>query len=150
LDCQCEEVRPFEADRETLFCVIWKCPRCEFRALIVSVTGPLIVQPGMCLNCGQAGVAREAACSSCGAQLREAITAADEALPDDALLLKARDAFELGACRRGLTIVNFVLERNAKCAEAWSIKGQFLQYLGFRVALKIVMQEAVRQTGSTG
>jgi hypothetical protein len=104
----------------------------------------------MCLNCGHPNVARETACPACSARLVEAMAASEEALPDEALLLVARDAFALGACRRGLTIVNFVLQRNPKCAEAWSIKGQFLQYLGFRLALKIVMQEAVRQTSSTG
>jgi hypothetical protein len=45
-----------------------------------------------------------------------------------------------------LTLVNHVLRRNPRSREAWSIKGQFFEHLGFPRALKAAMREAVRQT----
>ncbi len=59
----------------------------------------------------------------------------------------AREEFARGTCRRGLTLVNHVLQRNPLSAEAWSIKGQFFEYLGYQRALKAAMQEAVQMKG---
>jgi hypothetical protein len=147
---QCEVVRPLQQGQENAFAVVWKCPRCGDRNLVVSPTGPLIVKPGMCLQCGHEGHAEDQACPECSASLDEVLPVAERSASDEALLQAARDDFALGTCRRGLTLVNFVLARNPRNGEAWSIKGQFLQHLGFAVALKITMQEAVRQTQRNG
>jgi hypothetical protein len=141
---QCDQVGALPDGDENLFGVIWKCPGCEDRTLVVSPTGPLILEPGMCLNCGQQGRGDDLPCLACSFSLSEVLPAAERGQSDEVLLESARAAFALGTCRRGLTLVNFVLRRNPQSGEAWSIKGQFLDYLGFRVALKIVMQEAVR------
>jgi hypothetical protein len=104
----------------------------------------------MCLQCGHEGVADGQTCPSCGTLLAEVLPAEEAVRPDEELLQAARDDFARGTCRRGLTLVNHVLQRNPRSAEAWSIKGQFFEYLGFRHALKAAMQEAVRLHGLTG
>jgi hypothetical protein len=104
----------------------------------------------MCLQCGHEGVVDDQACPSCGIRIAEVLSAAQAGLTDEELLQAARDDFARGTCRRGLTLVNHVLQRNARSGEAWSIKGQFFEYLGFRRALKAAMQEAVRLKGSEG
>jgi hypothetical protein len=99
----------------------------------------------MCLQCGHEGVADDRPCPSCGINItEEVLNAVDAARPDAELLEAAREDFARGTCRRGLTLVNHVLRRNPKSGEAWSIKGQFFQHLGFQRALKAAMQEAVR------
>src|SRR5437764_1468054 len=133
LECECYQVGPFATGREDLFSVIWQCPRCDSRSLVVSPLGPLLLAPAMCLNCGRLDHAGEAPCPGCGFALADAISPGDRILTDEVLLQKARECFALGTCRRGLTIINFVLQRNPQCQEAWSIKGQFLGYLGFPV-----------------
>jgi alkyl sulfatase BDS1-like metallo-beta-lactamase superfamily hydrolase len=102
----------------------------------------------MCLQCGQEGLADGQTCPSCGLLIAEVLSATDAARPDEELLQAAREEFARGTCRRGLTLVNHVLRRNPRSEEAWSIKGQFFEYLGFRRALKAAMQEAVRLEGS--
>jgi hypothetical protein len=141
----CDSVVPFEPERENAFAVSWKCPRCEELSLIISPLGPwLTPDPGMCLQCGHKGVADGQACPSCGITIEEVLSAEEASRPDEALLLAARQYFARGTCRRGLTLVNYVLRRNPRSGEAWSIKGQFFEQLGFRRALKAAMQEAVR------
>ena len=149
VDGVCEAVVPFEPEREQAFAVYWKCPQCEDRlSLVVSPLGPwLTPTPGMCLQCGHEGIVQGQACPSCGLSLSEVVSAAEAAQPDEELLLAARVDFARGTCRRGLTLVNHVLQRNPRSKEAWSIKGQFFEHLGFRRALKAAMQEAVRLTG---
>jgi hypothetical protein len=102
----------------------------------------------MCLQCGHDGVVDGEACLSCGLRIEEVLSAAEAAQPEEALLLAAREEFARGTCRRGLTLVNHVLRRNPRSGEAWSIKGQFFEHLGYRHALKAAMQEAVRLKGS--
>jgi hypothetical protein len=141
----CDVVMPFEPEREHAFAVSWKCPRCQERSLVVSPLGPwLAPAPGTCLQCGHEGVGDDTACPRCGTLLADVLAAAEAARPEDDLLRTAREEFARGTCRRGLTLVNHVLRRNPRSAEAWSIKGQFFEYLGYRRALKAAMQEAVR------
>jgi predicted RNA-binding Zn-ribbon protein involved in translation (DUF1610 family) len=144
-ESDCEQVGAYSRDREDMFAVAWKCPQCGDKTLIVSPIGPLVLKANMCLNCGHEGHSGDSPCPSCGAVLSEVLGAQEQTQSDEVLLEFARIGFQRGACRRGLTIVNFVLQRNPRSKEAWSIKGQFLEYLGFKQALKTVMQEAVRQ-----
>jgi hypothetical protein len=102
----------------------------------------------MCLQCGHDEVVDGQACPSCGLRIEEVLSAAEAAQPDEELLEAALAEFAGGTCRRGLTLVNHVLQRNPRSAEAWSIKGQFFEHLGYRRALKAAMQEAVRLKGS--
>jgi hypothetical protein len=149
LDGACDAVVPFEPDRENAFAVYWKCPRCEERSVVVSPLGPwLAPSAGTCLQCGHDGVAHAQACPSCGIHITEVLSAEDSVRTDEEVLLMAREDFARGTCRRGLTLVNHVLQRNPRSAEAWSIKGQFFEHLGFQRALKAAMQEAVRLQGS--
>ena len=146
VDGVCDAVVPFEPERENAFAVYWKCPRCEEKSLVVSPLGPWLAPgPGMCLQCGQEGRGDGEACPHCGIRITTEVMGADEAeRSDEELLLAARADFARGTCRRALTLVNHVLRRNPRSGEAWSIKGQFFEYLGYRVALKAAMQEAVR------
>jgi len=147
LPCRCDRVTAIEQNREDLFGVVWNCPQCGDSILIVSPTGPLSVPtPAMCLNCGREGYAEDRPCSHCGFSLSQAISGEEQEQTDEALLKLAREAFALGAYRRGLTLVNFILGRTPDQREAWSIKGTFFETLGFRVALKTAQREAVRQT----
>jgi hypothetical protein len=147
IDYQCQRVAPFGRNDEAVFGVMWECPGCKNTYLIVSPIGPLLTPTAdMCLQCGHRPVGIDQACRECGTVLSDLLGPAQRALSDDQLLMQARDAFVLGTCRLGLTIVNFVLQRNPQQSEAWSIKGQFLEYLGFQEALKTAMQEAVRVT----
>jgi len=146
VDGVCDSVVPFEPDREQAFAVCWTCPRCEEKSLVVSPLGPwLAPTPGMCLQCGHEGLVDGHACPSCGLALAEVLSAAEAARSDEELLEMAREDFARGTCRRGLTLVNHVLQRNPRCGEAWSIKGQFFEHLGFRRALKAAMDEARRR-----
>jgi len=153
VDGVCVAVVPFELVHESAFAVHWKCPRCEERSLDVSPLGPwLAPAPGVCLQCGHEGVADAQACPSCGIIIGEILGAEEACRPEEDLLLSARESFARGTCRRGLTLVNHVLRQNPKSGEAWSIKGQFFEHLGFQRALKAAMQEAVRlkNAGGTG
>jgi hypothetical protein len=148
VDGACDAVVPFEPEREAAFAVYWKCPRCEERSLVVSPLGPwLAPAPGMCLQCGHEGVIDDRACPSCGICLAEVLGAGEAARPDEVLLESARADFARGTCRRGLTLVNHVLQRNPRSEEAGSIKGQFFEYLGYRRARTAAMQEAARLRG---
>ncbi len=145
LDGACDAVVPFQPERENAFAVYWKCPRCQERSLVISPLGPWLAPgAGTCLQCGHEGVADVQACPSCGTTLAEVLSAEEAARPDKELLEVAREEFARGTCRRGLTLVNHVLRRNPRSKEAWSIKGQFFEHLGFRRALKAATQEAVR------
>ncbi len=147
----CDSVVPFEPERESAFAVYWKCPQCYERSLVVSPLGPWLAPTlGMCLQCGHELVADGQACPSCGINIAEVFGAEEAGRSDEDLLRSAREDFALGTCRRGLTLVNHVLRRNPKSGEAWSIKGQFFEHLGFRRALKAAMQEAVRFTSAGG
>ncbi len=147
----CASVVPFEPERENAFAVSWKCPRCEEQSLVISPLGPwLAPTPGMCLQCGQEGLVAGQTCPGCGLRITEVLSPDETGRTDEELLQVARSEFARGTCRRGLTLVNHVLQRNPKSGEAWSIKGQFFEYLGFRRALKAAMQEAVRLQGSEG
>src|SRR5262249_13865367 len=131
LDGECDSVVPFEPEQERTFAVYWKCPQCKGRSLVVSPLGPwLAPSPGMCLQCGHEGVVAGQACPSCGIGMEEALSAVQAAQPEAELLRVAREEFARGTCRRGLTLVNHVLRRNPRSGEAWSIKGQFFEYLG--------------------
>jgi len=145
VDGVCDAVVPFEPERESTFAVYWKCPCCEERSLVISPLGPWLAPTArMCLQCGHEGVADGQACPSCGVRLAEVLSDEEARRPDEDLLLSAREDFARGTCRRGLTLVNHVLRRSPKSVEAWSIKGQFFEHLGFRQALKAAMGEAVR------
>jgi hypothetical protein len=151
LDGVCDSVAPFEPEKEHAFIVYWKCPRCQERSLVVSPLGPwLAPSEAGCLQCGHDGVAAGQACPSCGIRIEEVLGPAEAAQPDEDLLRAARAEFARGTCRRGLTLVNHVLRRNPRSDEAWSIKGQFFEYLGYRRALKAAMQEAVRLKSAAG
>jgi hypothetical protein len=89
-------------------------------------------------------------CLACGITITEVLPEAEASRSDEELLRLAREEFARGTCRRGLTLANHVLRRNPSSAEAWSIKGQFFEHLGYRHALKAAMQEAVRRKNQEG
>src|SRR5438874_2705734 len=121
---RCDAVVPFAQDREDLFAVYWKCPGCGERSLVVSPVGPLLApEAGTCLQCGQQIGSEDQLCPACGTLLSEVLSPEEQARSEAELLQAARVGFALGACRRGLTIVNLVLRRNPASREAWSIKG---------------------------
>jgi hypothetical protein len=147
----CDSVVPFQPERENAFAVYWKCPGCGERSLVVSPLGPWRVPaPGMCLQCGREGLVDGQPCPDCGILLAEVLSPVVAGWTDEELLKAAREEFARGTCRRGLTLVNHVLQRSPQSGEAWSIKGQFFQHLGFQRALKAAMQEAVRLDRAKG
>jgi hypothetical protein len=127
--CECEHVAWFTPDVPGLFGVAWKCPSCDTLKLVVSPLGPRDIGPATCLHCGAEENPGAAPCSACGTSLQEVLTADELALPDEALLALAREAFALGTCKRGLTLVNHALRRDESCEEARSIKAQFIEHL---------------------
>jgi hypothetical protein len=146
VDGVCDAVVPYVPEQESLFAVAWKCPRCGERSLAVSPLGPWLV-PGAdtCLQCGEERRASAGRCDACGFELSEVLAEAGAGKPDDDLLAMAREDFARGTCRRGLTLVNHVLQRNPASREAWLIKGQFFEYLGFHRASDAAQAEAVRR-----
>ena len=134
-ECEFSSVIPFEKGREDLFSVAWKCPSCGKKSLIVSPIGPLGAPDfKSCLHCGHATAPDDQPCAACGTVLLQILSAKEQARPESEQLQAARKAFAEGACRRGLTITNFVLRRNRKAQEAWTIKREFLEHLGFSTA----------------
>jgi hypothetical protein len=83
----------------------------------------------MCLQCGAATGSSRPPCGQCGASIGDVLADSQLGLSDEALLELAREAFAIGTCRRGLTITNFVLQRNAVNEEAASIKTRFIEQL---------------------
>lgn len=127
--CDCEYVAWYSHTRRDLFAVAWRCPSCSANSLAVSPLGPVQIGLKTCLQCGAEGTAGETPCPQCGASLSEVLPASQREMSDDALLALAREAFALGTCRRGLTIANYVLQRNTHCQEATQIKVQFVEHL---------------------
>lgn len=151
VDAVCDVVAPFEPGSETVFAVAWKCPRCDGQSLVVSPLGPVLAPgPTACLQCGHDGVPDGQTCPNCGMNIFEVLGPEEAIRSDDVLLESAREDFARGTCRRGLTLVNHVLRRNPRSTEAWLIKAQFFEHLGFRNALKAATQEAARLTGGGG
>jgi hypothetical protein len=68
-------------------------------------------------------------CSACGASLAEVLAPDQLVGSEESLLQIARDCFAVGTCRRGLTIVNYVLRSHPRSSEASSIKTQFIEFL---------------------
>lgn len=135
-ECVCDAVLPFQKGREDLFQVAWKCPTCANRSLIVSPVGPLGAPSAKtCLHCGHEIQRIEQRCVACGTLLSQVLTPEEQDAPEAQLLEDAKQAIATGTCRRGLTIVNFVLRRNRRSEEAWDIKSQFLEHLGFYTSL---------------
>ncbi len=144
-ECQCDAVTPYLEGREDMFAVAWRCPGCSKRVLIVSPVGPLgPPRRKTCLQCGHAVSGDDQPCGACGTVLSQVLSAEEQARSEPQLLRDAREAFAIGACRRGLTIVNLVLRRNRRSKEAWSIKSQFMEHLGFRQAHATVIRFSKR------
>lgn len=136
-ECVFETVVLVQKEHGGLFAVAWKCPVCANRSLIVSPVGPLGAPSARtCLHCGHEIVSDEQPCGVCGTLLSQVLTSKEQAASEAEQLQAARQAFAIGACRRGLTIVNLVLRRNRRSQEAWDIKAQFLERLGFHAALE--------------
>jgi hypothetical protein len=125
---ECARVAWFARDRRDLFGVGWACPRCTWSKLVVSPIGPSTVDAGTCIHCGAHHEGIEP-CSACGTSITEFLSSDQRAQPDEVLLAWAMDAFALGTCRLGLTLTNYVLQRNPTSAEARSIKAQFVEHL---------------------
>jgi hypothetical protein len=118
-------------------------PGCAKRFLVVSPVGPLgAPRADECLHCGRRGVTNGQPCPACGTVLSQILSAEEQARTEAQQIRDARDAFAVGACRRGLTIVNLILRRNRKCQEAWSIKSQFMEHLGFHNAQAAVVRQS--------
>src|SRR5881227_3975302 len=94
VDGVCDAVVPFQPEQESAFAVYWKCPRCEEKSLVISPLGPwLAPTAGMCLQCGQEGVAEDQPCPGCGIRLTEILGSEEADRPDEELLLLARAEF---------------------------------------------------------
>ena len=126
--CECERVAWFYKAKG-LFRVAWKCPRCGWQRLTVSPIGPDQLGAVTCLHCGVEGSTNASPCSACGASLAEVLAPRELAASEEDVLQLARDCFALGTCRRGLTIVNYVLRNNPRSNEALSIRTQFVEFL---------------------
>ena len=101
---------------------------------MVSPIGLLVVSQNMCLNCGHEDHENDHPCPSCGFRLSDVITKQEQNKSDKKLLTLARDALAKGTCRRGLTIINYVLARRFSPI-AFDIKIQFLEHLGFNESI---------------
>ncbi len=125
----CETVAWFSSSSRDLFGVGWRCASCGERKLVVSPIGPVRIGPRTCLQCGLEGSSGSTPCANCGCFLAMVLSEAQLRRPDAELLALAREAFAIGTCRRGLTITNYVLQRNPANAEANKIRSDFGDHL---------------------
>jgi hypothetical protein len=125
---ECAYVAWFMKGRRDLFGVAWRCTRRAWNTLVVSPIGPMEASSETCTHCGSrhSGTGR---CESCGVAISELLSPSTLSRPDDELLQLARDHFALGTCRLGLTIANFVLQRDPSNGDARSLKAQFVEHL---------------------
>ena len=132
----------------------WRCPQCAEGTVDVCPMGPILPTPTACLNCGGALPLRSvAACPRCGLTHDEtrSLLGIRTEWSTEVALQAARDAFARGLCRRGLGIVNYVLQRDPTAVSAWEIKYQFYQMLGVDpLTLQEVDQASARTVARGG
>jgi tetratricopeptide (TPR) repeat protein len=148
-ECVLDRAGPYPGKgEEHSYAVAWRCPQCSKKWLDVCPLGPLVPSESLCLNCGAeyATVGENASCCACGLPRRGVLTALGLDTVSDDPLAAARDAFRRGLIRRGLTILNLALQRDAGLAEAWSLKCSFLDSLGY-ARTKCAMLEAALAAG---
>src|SRR5262245_55546294 len=142
VDSLFEQVGRFPSDNrnvEVLFAVSWRCPSCEKVALDVCPVGPIVPEPGSCLNCGTeypgGSGSGDPKCPACGMSKSEALAflGLDRTSGDDPVEA-ARGMFKRGLFRRGLGRLNHLLSQDPRRWEAWLQKAAFLQSIGYRAS----------------
>jgi tetratricopeptide (TPR) repeat protein len=148
-ECVYERCAPFGEGQEGAYAVAWRCPDGHGVSLDVCPVGPLVPSPGLCLNCGNryssdAADAADADCGACGLS-RGACPAAlglGEAHAVDPIT-NARATFAQGLFRRGMAILNQALQHGSELLEAWFLKADFLNSLGFNCAAAKMLEGAM-------
>lgn len=109
--------------------VAWGCPSCDYKALDVCPMGPLVPAESICLNCGQPYPSPdpETACGGCNLNRMQvrAFLGLDQPVLDP--VAAARDLFGQGLFRRGLALLNLVLQQQPRHENAWLLKCSFLE-----------------------
>ena len=146
-DCKCEcafdGMGPFPPDQESAYGVAWKCPQCGKRTMDMCNLGPLAPTPLSCLNCGTPRESEEADCPGCGLSVAQAEEFLRITESGPVTLQGARDAIGRRLYRRGLAMLNRLLQQDVKLVDAWDFKIQFLGALGFRRSRERLVQDAL-------
>jgi tetratricopeptide (TPR) repeat protein len=132
--CVYERHAPFGEEQESVYGVSWRCPDGHGRSLDVCPVGPLVPTRELCLNCGgrYESDAADVKCGACGLSRRNCPAALGiEQSPASDPLASASESFRQGLFRRGLAVLNLVLRDRAAFPEAWLLKAQFLNSVGF-------------------
>jgi tetratricopeptide (TPR) repeat protein len=143
VECDFDGMGPFPPNQETSYGVAWKCTRCGKRSMDVCSLGPLAPTALACLNCGASRESATASCVDCGlsAAQTEEFLRINEAGP--ITLQGARDAIGRRLYRRGLAMLNRLLQQDVKLVDAWDFKIQFLGALSFRRSRQRLVEDAL-------
>lgn len=125
----CDVVAWFsKADRRN-FAVAWSCETCGPVTLVVSPLGPKDVGPDTCVHCGSPSDPGVGPCAVCGVSITEVLRREDMTRCDDDLMEQVRCEFSRGTCRRGLSIANYILQRNPRHSGARRVWADFVEHL---------------------
>src|SRR5215472_11377866 len=98
-ECVYDRCGPFGQGQETVYAVAWRCPEGHGMSLDVCPVGPVVPEPGLCLNCGaqHPSDAADTRCRECGLS-RDACPAALGLTDVPAVdpIASARAAFDQG------------------------------------------------------
>jgi tetratricopeptide (TPR) repeat protein len=107
------------------FAVSWVCPKCNANFLDICPFGPLVPEPGICLNCGAQSDAEF--CETCGinAAALEDLAASSDPISE------ANELAQQFLLRRALAVLNHALVKDESLLAAWTMKCSILDQLGF-------------------
>ena len=146
-ECKCagefDGMGPFPQGQEASYGIAWKCPRCGKRSLDVCNVGPLAPTPQSCLNCGAARESETADCPGCGLTAGQADDFLRLTADGPVTLPGARAAIGRRLYRRGVAMLNRLLQQDVTLLDAWDFKLQFLSALGFRQSRRQLVEEAL-------
>lgn len=147
--CTYEHLRPWGQGKENAYSVTWHCGKCGKDHDDLSMLGPLVPGPSDCLNCGSLNLGGQITCPDCGL----AAAHIDSYLGLSALELRkpvgnAKVAFANGHFRKGLALLNSGLRDDIRLPEAWEMKLDFMQRLGFEASARTMLEQALARGGA--
>jgi tetratricopeptide (TPR) repeat protein len=146
VDRRFDRLAPFpDGNNEKVFAVAWRCPSCDSVALDLCPCGPLVPTEKSCLNCGADYPSSDGdpTCPGCGMPRSETRTFLGLGEIPVEPVAAALHLLEQGLHRRGLGLLNFVVQREPQNAEAWKQKAVFLQSLNYYEASLDPLRHAI-------
>lgn len=144
INCTYEHLKPWGQGKENAYCVTWRCPKCSQQHDDLSMLGPLVPGPSDCLNCGSPDLGGQITCPDCGL----AAAHVDSYLGLSPLELRkpvgnAKVAFANGHFRKGIALLNSGLRDDIRLPDAWEMKLDFMQRLGFEASARVMLEQAL-------